>query len=211
MYILSIRSDWEAMSARIDALVTANHAYLAAFIRKSDDPYGGHKELVEEAIEIFEELKAFQGRYRLTLPHNASESLNRLFERRKAHFTRGHVSGFEGLKVLIPAFAATRSAVDYHLRDFSVVARRITERAFIHLQRLIVADSDARQKWPWARALQPHERPYINRSPPAAEMKNPAILSGCGSLYKYDRKPPVLTFLFAIFQPILICSIKIAR
>jgi hypothetical protein len=147
MCILSIRSDWEAISARIDALVMANHVYLAAFIRKSDDPYAGHNELIEEAIAIFEELKAFQSRYHSTLPHKASESLNRLLERRKNHFTPGHVSSFEGLKVLVPALAATRSAVDYHLRDFSVVARRITERAFIHLQRLIVADSDARQKW----------------------------------------------------------------
>lgn len=144
---MSIRSDWEAISARIDALVAANHAYLAAFIRKSDDPYGGFNELVEEGIAIFDELKAFQSRYHSTLPHNASESLYRLFKRRQSHFTPGHVSGIEGLKVLVPALAATRSAVDYHLKDFSVVARRITERAFIHLQRLIVADSDVRQKW----------------------------------------------------------------
>jgi hypothetical protein len=57
------------------------------------------------------------------------------------------VAGFHGIKALVPRLAALRSAVDYHLRDFTFLARRITERAFIHLQRTIVADPATRGRW----------------------------------------------------------------
>jgi hypothetical protein len=53
---------------------------------------------------------------------------------------------------------------------------------------------------PLARASQPLERPYIDRSPPAAALKSPAILLGCEVLNKYDRNPPV--------PDLLICDIS---
>lgn len=40
-----------------------------------------------------------------------------------------------------------RAEVDYHLRDFDAVARRLSERAFLHLQQTIIADDVVRDRW----------------------------------------------------------------
>jgi hypothetical protein len=47
----------------------------------------------------------------------------------------------------VPRLAALRAAVDYHLQDFTALARRTSERAFLHLQRSIVADPSIKSKW----------------------------------------------------------------
>src|SRR5208283_5429640 len=47
----------------------------------------------------------------------------------------------------LTALAAFQSEFNYIIADTQFIARRITERAFIHLQRCIIVDKEVRQKW----------------------------------------------------------------
>ncbi len=45
------------------------------------------------------------------------------------------------------ALAAFRASFEYHISDHSFTARRLSERAFIHLERTIMVDESARLRW----------------------------------------------------------------
>lgn len=49
--------------------------------------------------------------------------------------------------MLLTALAALRSEFTYIISDKEAVSKRITERAFSHLQRSIVVDSEIRKIW----------------------------------------------------------------
>jgi hypothetical protein len=145
---MSLRSEWNAIAARIGALIEASHVYLASLAPRSDDPYGGaDKALIPEACRVFEELTRFLERHKSSLPPAAAGALDSFLVEGKEYFRTEAVAGFQGIKALIPRLAALRAAVDYHLRDFTAYACRITERAFLHLQRSIVADPTVQSKW----------------------------------------------------------------
>jgi hypothetical protein len=55
----------------------------------------------------------------------------------------------------LTSLASFRSEFDFLIADTQFIARKITERAFIHLQRCIVADSEMRKKW--RKAYDEHE------------------------------------------------------
>jgi hypothetical protein len=55
----------------------------------------------------------------------------------------------------LTSLAAFQSEFNYIISDTQFIARRITERAFIHLQRCIVVDEDVRYKW--THAFNAHE------------------------------------------------------
>jgi hypothetical protein len=60
---------------------------------------------------------------------------------------RGVTTGLNAVQIGLPSLIWLRAAVEYHLRDTEVVAVRLTERAFTHLQSLIVADASVRTAW----------------------------------------------------------------
>lgn len=47
----------------------------------------------------------------------------------------------------LTSLASFRAEFDYLIADTQFIARKITERAFVHLQRCIVADDEIRKKW----------------------------------------------------------------
>jgi hypothetical protein len=145
---MTLRSEWTALAARIDGFLASTATYLQTLVPAKDDPYGGADDvLLPESARIYAELKQFAERHSSTLPPPACDGLHRFFEEHKDHFKPGWRAGWQGLKVIAPALGSVRSEVSFHLADFAATARRLSERAFIHLQRSIVADEDIRNKW----------------------------------------------------------------
>ncbi len=56
-------------------------------------------------------------------------------------------SGWAGLQIASAQFSCLRLELNYYLADPHVVARRLIQRAFLHLQRSIVADPEIRSTW----------------------------------------------------------------
>ena len=143
--------EWQALSARIHGLLDAGSFFYRALQHFSSDDLGVRKTiLLSNAKDIFESLNKYLKQYQSTFPKEAFESLKRFLEQpdiKNFNFTphdeqvRGHV------QFALTSLAAFKSEFSYIIADTQSVALRITERAFAHLQRSIIADDGIRNKW----------------------------------------------------------------
>jgi hypothetical protein len=56
-------------------------------------------------------------------------------------------SAREDVQARLSILESFQAELTYYLSDFSAVAKRLSERAFVHLQRSIVADPTVRKRW----------------------------------------------------------------
>jgi len=143
--------EWQALSARIHGLLDAGAFFYSALQQSSSDDLEVRKNiLLANAQKIFESLNNFQTEYQSSFPKEAFESLKRFLEQpniKKFNFrpNQGQVRGH--VQFALTSLAAFQSEFSYLLADTQAVALRITERAFVHLQRSIIADDEVRKKW----------------------------------------------------------------
>src|SRR5206468_402278 len=109
--------------------------------------YGIAQHLSYQAIDAVAELEAFKSRSEGVVPEKALQAIDRFIEAHKKRITDKSIAGLGGLKARLTPLAWVRAEVDYHLRDFEAVARRLSERALLHLQQSIVADEVVGQRW----------------------------------------------------------------
>jgi hypothetical protein len=96
---------------------------------------------------VVEALKTFHADSQALLPPTAVACLKRFIERsRRWDFTPGALSGLPAVLGFLTVLASFRSEFTYQISDFSPVAKRLSERAFTHLQRSIVADLSIRER-----------------------------------------------------------------
>jgi len=141
------RSEWDALGARIDGLLAAGHFLIQALQVNREDPYRMVQHLSDQAIDVVAELEAFRVRSENVAPTKALQAISRFIETHKKRMTDQSVAGLGGLHARLTPLAWLRAEIDYHLSDFDAVARRLSERAFWHLQQSIVADEVMRQRW----------------------------------------------------------------
>ncbi|MCK5093183.1 MAG: hypothetical protein KAR18_00575 [Spirochaetes bacterium] len=117
------------------------------------------KILIKEAEKIVSSLKTFSVQYHSVFPEAAVECLSGFLgkpEIAEPTFFKPNSTWESGnVQFALTSLAAFQSEFDYIIADTQYVARRIIERAFIHLQRCIVVDDDVRDKW--KKAFNSHE------------------------------------------------------
>lgn len=142
--------EWQALSARIRGLLDAGSFFYSALQHSSSDDLGVRKKiLLSNAKNIFDSLNKYRNDYKATFPKEALESLNSFLEKsdikdfnfNPPDLVRGHV------QFALTSLATFQSEFTYITADTQAIALRITERAFAHLQRSIVADDEIRKKW----------------------------------------------------------------
>lgn len=138
---------WHLLAGRITNLRDAASLFLSALRIQSEDPYGVSSRLSEQARAIVAELELLLATYGHVLPSGAAGAIRVFLDRDKGKFTDTSLSGLQAIKLHVPLLVALRSEVDYHMGGFVARARSRTERAFLHLQRTIAVDDDARSKW----------------------------------------------------------------
>ena len=145
---MTLRSEWVSIAARIDGFLTSTSTYHQGRFGRNDDPYeGANKVLLPESQRIFTELQAFVSRHAGSLPPGAREATDRFLMENGEFFQSTWRGGWLGLNRVAPALASVRAEVAFHLADFAATAKRLSERAFIHLQRTIVVDMGVRAQW----------------------------------------------------------------
>jgi hypothetical protein len=80
-------------------------------------------------------------------PDKALAAIDVFLDTHRMRMNDPSVKGIEKIKVSLVPLAWLKAEVEYHLSDFESVAVRISERAFIHLQQVIVADEVVRTAW----------------------------------------------------------------
>ena len=125
----------------------------------NQDPHGAAKHLGWHASDIYDEILDFQERNQEALPSTAAQALNKFTTRRKDIFKGSLSNRFEEMRIRLALLASIGAELDYHLSDFTVVTLRKVRRAFLHLQRCIIADETLGERW----------RDAFNKNEPACE------------------------------------------
>jgi hypothetical protein len=145
---MSWRVEWKALSDQILGLLEAGGFYLQTKSIRSDDPYRvAEKQLMPQAREILRDLTDFHTRYKSSLPPKAAGCLQDFLNNFYQHFYEEKLDAQAGIQFRLTALTSFRSQFNYHLSDLSALAKHLSERAFLHLKRSIVADPDQRKKW----------------------------------------------------------------
>jgi len=139
--------EWRALSASILSVVETGRFLVASAQVRSDDPYQARKVLVDQAQEIFGLLDGFRRKYSSQLPRLAQQRLQAFYDRNVKTFNSGEIARgtadvqFYALQLYIALLSSFRTEFTYRLSDEKeVLARSLVDRAFLHLQRCVVAD-----------------------------------------------------------------------
>jgi hypothetical protein len=135
---------WKEISARITAFKATTSLYFTALSGSTSDPYGVSEHiLIPESMAIRDLVKGLHKDFKDVLPPSVSNESERIL--------RFQQSGTNDLKLKVMAevvvLASLQASLDFHLAGREAIGRSITERAFAHLQRSIVADDEYRKKW----------------------------------------------------------------
>jgi len=143
--------EWKALSARIHGLLNAGSFFFTALQHSSsDDMSVKRKILLASADKIFRSLNTYLRDYQSTFPKEALESLKKFLDQTEIkgfNFNPGPNQERGHVQFALTSLAAFQSEFSYIIADTQAVALRITERAFVHLQRSIIADDEIRNKW----------------------------------------------------------------
>ena len=143
--------EWKALSARIQGLLDAGSFFYSAGQQSSSDDQSVRKKiLLSNAEKIINSLHNYLSKYQTSFPEDALQSLKCFLESpdiKNFNFkpNQGQIRGH--VQFALTSLSAFQSEFSYIITDTQAVALRNTERAFLHLQRSIVADDEIKNKW----------------------------------------------------------------
>lgn len=143
---MSWQTEWDAISNRIASTIEAGTFLTRTGQAVGSDYHGVSSVLIQNAKDTYRELIKFQDAYAALLPDRAADQLSRFLQNTRHWFTGSHLGGWSGLQALAP-LASFRAEFTHLISATAAVARSLVERAFLHLQRSIVADEDVARKW----------------------------------------------------------------
>lgn len=147
---MTYAAQWKALSSRIRGLTQAGELHARYLAVRLSDSHGRSRRLQEHSASVLSALEAFKDRFRQILPPAALASVNRFTDkagpliRDTSGTSDSHQERVWAAMVMLAAFETEMSFV---LSDTQEVIRTRSERAFVHLQRSIVADPEFRGKW----------------------------------------------------------------
>lgn len=142
---MSWRSEWIALSIRVNGLLEAGKFFLAT---NSKDTFGVLKNVLNpQAQAIFGDIKLFFESYSRAIPPQSENCLSSFIGNNHEIFCGNSQMDFQEFHYRVTALASFCSEFEYHISDRSANIMRQSERAFCHLQRTIVADETVKEKW----------------------------------------------------------------
>lgn len=137
-------AEWDRRPARVQAHVAA---LLGAATAAHEDANAAGRLLPlagAGSAAIMDALGVFLNAHRDGLPEAARAELEDLQGHRNLVVER---SGWQSLKSAAAVLSFKLAALEYHLSDREERWRKLVERAFLHLDRLLVADPEVAHKW----------------------------------------------------------------
>jgi hypothetical protein len=141
-------SQCEAIATRIRGLGEA--AELQARYRAvSSAEDGSSRYLRDQCQSVLEDLEGFQKSFGGALPVSGAQAISRVLNLKGGLSEPGQTIDtiVQRLRQVLVELRAFESEMTYLLTDTQQRFRSIAERAFQHLRRLIVVDSDVKRKW----------------------------------------------------------------
>lgn len=147
MYI----EQWKALSGRIHGLVQVGQLHAQYLVVSSNDTYGRAGRLREHGVGILAELESFRRTFQHSLPPAALDAIKECVDNKIDPLLHDKTGTSDNQREQVWAalvmLAAFETEVTFILSDVQAVIRARSERAFSHLQRLIVVDAATREQW----------------------------------------------------------------
>jgi hypothetical protein len=141
---------WKALSARIRGLIQAGQLHAQYLTVRSSDAYGRAARLREQAASVLTSPEASRDLFRISLPLAAVAAIDD-FSSKSGNLVRSTIDHpdlrEESAWAAVVMLATLETEISFILSDVQQSIRARSERAFAHLQRSTVADSDVRKKW----------------------------------------------------------------
>jgi hypothetical protein len=141
------QTTWKGISASIASMLDVGELYLRGLSGPTgSDNHGVSGTLIANARETFNALREFEAARGAAIPPVAATALRAFLAARGPLFDSlrtGIGDAWTGVVLL----ASARTQIEYHLGDRDAVVVRIVERAFLHLQRSIIACPEMAVKW----------------------------------------------------------------
>lgn len=140
---------WKAISSRIRGLIEAAKFY-EQIVGSKNDTFGVRSDLNRDCRSIHDLLARFLADFNDSLPGAASDAIGRFLGRVGPLIeSKGRAPALDqaATSATLALLAAFECEVSFLLSDAQEFVRLRSERAFVHLQRSIVVDSDLRAKW----------------------------------------------------------------
>jgi hypothetical protein len=128
------------------SLTDAGKLYAQFQSSSSSDTYGAGKVLGAQCQSALTEVEAFTSSYKTILPPAALSALDKFRSGHPGSVIRDADAAREARASLV-FLAALEAEVSYLLAGRQELVRARSERAFLHLQRLLAVDEDVRSKW----------------------------------------------------------------
>jgi hypothetical protein len=142
------RTDWLALHDRIEGIEQSANLYLRSLGVSTEDPHKVRSKIFRPAFHsVAQAIASFRSAHGTTLPQTAVEAIDRFMQQHGPLLQNAHLDNFGHTVACFTALSGFRSELRFQLTDRSASLLRLTERAFLHLQRTIVADREAREKW----------------------------------------------------------------
>ena len=155
MSAITYLAAWRAISARIHGLERAGTVHARFLAIRSGSPYGADKVLQKQYEDILTSVEEFRRTFGDLLPAAANSAIE-LFTEDGGKQIGDNTEGDALLgRTILVKLVAFESEITYTLDSPLERIRSASELAFMHLQRLIVADEEYRKKW--QRAFGNHE------------------------------------------------------
>ena len=143
-------TEWKALAAQIEGILEAARFYVESNRTGREDSFQvAREQLVPQIKSLMKTLNTFSETHKDLVPSDAAEFLVSQLQKIEPMVERPTVRDhpFAFVHVMGTALASIRAGFEYFISDTAAVARRLSKRAFQHLQRSIVADKDLRRKW----------------------------------------------------------------
>jgi hypothetical protein len=144
---MSYYQQWRILSARIHSLTKAGELY--GLLNSSSDSYSVYKLLAQQCRSVLDAIDQYRLDFQNALPEDVSHCFEVFFsgnDGRNVAVIREKPSESSALFGLV-ALSALESEISFLLSDKQEQIFARSERAFLHLQRLLVVDDAEREKW----------------------------------------------------------------
>lgn len=147
MSILTYLTAWRAISARIHGLEKAAATHARFLASQSRSPYGADNALQQQCRDILASVEEFHKSSSAYIPSVALSAIDRFMADGGKQIRENTASDATLVRTTIVKLLAFESEMTYCLDSPTERIRSVSEVAFMHLQRLIVADGEYREKW----------------------------------------------------------------
>lgn len=156
MTTLTYSAEWRQISARIHGLERAAAVHARFLSSNSTSPYGADKDLQRHCASIKTAVEQFRKTFSGKLSVDANAAIDRFLGDAGVQIDGNTAGDAKLVHTIIVKLIAFESELTFCLASTMERVRSAAELAFVHLQRLIVADEDYRKKWQ-AAAFAKHE------------------------------------------------------